>query len=355
MVGLKFMICGFAIILIVVILACVLIVDLCENTWYDDAHEDEAEERYSLYVTKVEREMSANAKEHAKRESYNKCVNHSVIVNSIVSRYMSKINDYLTKYELKQFERFYTVYCKELANTLDSIDKCVSTSLYSNLVCKTRDTYGSIFSKMLADIETFIENNSVSVTDIEGIKNFAKINGDFDENYKAETASKSVSDTDTILTSTTSAVENKVNYADALNRAYKKVSQYKKENAQLAKELENCRAEAKKHCAKNMDNTDAAEAKLKSDLEQLNEAIYYQELAGRNGATNDDTLKLMRETRHEIIKYVADYGLEHYNDDDIYCWGIPIDDYLKIWKTEIDYAHNYMYSDESDGIVYESL
>lgn len=69
------------------------------------------------------------------------------------------------------------------------------------------------------------------------------------------------------------------------------------ENTQLTKELEKCRAEAKKHCEKRY-NVDVAQAKLKSDLEQLNEAIYYQELAGRNGATNDNTLKLMRETRH---------------------------------------------------------
>lgn len=319
MVGLKFMICGFAIILIVVILACVLIVDLCENTWYDDVHEDEAEERYSLYVTKVEREMSANAKEHAKRESYNKCVNHSVIVNSIVSRYMSKINDYLTKYELKQFERFYTVYCKELANTLDSIDKCVSTSLYSNLVCKTRDTYGSIFSKMLADIETFIKNNSVSVTDIEGIKNFAKINGDFDENYKAETASKSVSDTDTILTSTTSAVENKVNYADALNRAYEKVSQYKKENAQLAKELEKCRTEAKRRIRE-------------GDLARIDGIIDCRERSGRN----DAALKLMRKTRDEIAGNAyrnSDFAYRLYANDALVDAGSWVTDY------------NYDYSD----------
>nr|DAH42291.1 MAG TPA: hypothetical protein [Caudoviricetes sp.] len=335
MVGLKFMICGFAIFLIVVILACVLIADLCENTWYDDAHEDEAEERYSLYVTKVEREMSANAKEHAKRESYNKCVNHSVIVNSIVSRYMSKINDYLTKYELKQFERFYTVYCKELANTLDSIDKCVSTSLYSNLVCKTRDTYGSIFSKMLADIETFIKNNSVSVTDIEGIKNFAKINGDFDENYKAEMVDNSVSDTSTILTSTTSAVENSAkNYANALTHAYEKVSQYKEENEQLTKELEKCRAEAKKH----IDTTNSAD-KLKSDLAKIDKVISCQKRAG----SNDSTLELMRTVRRQIAETDILYGKDNYTDYKLYCWGIPIEDYLNVWEAEFDYPHDYFY------------
>lgn len=255
-----------------------------------------------------------------------------IISSDNVSNSMHKIDEYLTSYKLEQFNRFYTVYCKELSDILKKIKDCRCSSLYYSLVTETRTTYGSIFSKMLTDVEAFIKNNSASVTDIEGIKNFAKINGDFDENYKAEAVSKPIDDADMVLTPITSAVE----------------------NTRLTKELEKCRAEAKKHCKKRY-NVDVAQAKLKSDLEQLNEAIYYQELAGRNGATNDNTLKLMRETRHEIIKYVADYGLEHYNDYDLYCWGIPIDDYLKIWKTEIDYAHNYMYSDESDGIVYESL
>ena len=326
-----------------------IITDSVKSSWYDDARDSDYAPEKKRPINHIDKELDD------KRVDYLLCMRDIGIISSDnVSNSMQKIDEYLTSYKLEQFNRFYTVYCRELSDVLKKIKDCKCSSLYYSLVTETRTTYGSIFSKMLADVEAFIKNNSSSVTDIEGIKNFAKINGDFDENYKAETASKSVSDTDTILTSTTSAVENKVNYADALNRAYEKVSQYKKENAQLAKELENCRAEAKKHCAKNMDNADAAEAKLRSDLEQLNEAIYYQELAGRNGATNDDTLKLMRETRHEIIKYVADWGIEHYNDHDLYCWGIPIDDYLKNWKAELDYAHN-MYSDELDGIVYESL
>lgn len=335
MVSLKFMICGFAIFLIVVIVACIVIADLCRNIWYDDTHENEAKERYSLYVAKVEREMNANAKERAKYKSYNKCVKHSIIVNSIVSRYMSKINDYLTEYELKQFERFYTVYCKELANTLDSIDKCVLTSLYGDLVCKTRDTYGSIFSKMLADIEVTIKNSTTSDTDIEGIKNFAKINGDFDENYRTETAGTSIGDADATLTPTTSAVGNMAeNYATFLARAHEEVSQCKKENAQLAKELEKCREEAKKH----IDTTNSAD-KLKSDLARINEVISYQERAGRN----DSTLELMRTVRHQIAETGILHGKDHYTDYKLYCWGIPIEDYLNDWEAEFDYTHDYFY------------
>lgn len=335
MVGLKFMICGFAIFLIVVIVTYIVITDLCRNIWYDDTHEDEAKERYSLYVTKVEREMNANAKECAKRESYNKCVNHSIIVNSIVSRYMSKINDYLTKYELKQFERFYTVYCKELANTLDSIDKCVSTSLYGDLVCKTRDTYGSIFSKMLADIEVTIKNSTTSDTDIEGIKNFAKINGDFDENYRTETTGTSIGDADTTITPVTLAVGNMAeSYAASLARAHKEVSQCKKENAWLAKELEKCREEAKKH----IDTINSAD-KLKSDLARIDEVISCQERAGRN----DSTLELMRKIRCQIAETGILHGKDHYTDYKLYYWGIPIEDYLIDWEAEFDYTHDYTY------------
>lgn len=278
---------------------------------------------------------------HDKRRYYVFCIkNRPVVDGDKIYHYLRKIDEYLTSYNLEQFDRFYTVYCKELCDTLKKIDECKYASLYYDLVMETRKTYGSIFSKMLTDIEATIKNSTTSDTDIEGIKNFAKINGDFDENYKTETVSNPIDDTDTILTSATSAVENSVkNYANALARAYEEVSQCKKENAQLAKELEKCRAEAKKHRAKNMDNADAAEEKLKSDMKRLNEVIYCQERAGCNGAT----LELMRKTRHEITEYVANYGLEHYNDYELYCWGIPIDDYLKNWEAEFDYTHDYMY------------
>lgn len=321
-----------SIIIFVAPILMVIIVDKIEKRKSSSLYDDDVK-NFGYACEKKKRANKTDKDLHDKRRYYVFCIkNRPVVDGDKIYHYLRKIDEYLTSYNLEQFDRFYTVYCKELCDTLKKIDECKYASLYYDLVMETRKTYGSIFSKMLTDIEATIKNSTTFDTDIEGIKNFAKINGDFDENYKAEAVSKPIDDADMVLTSITSAVE----------------------NTRLTKELEKCRAEAKKHCKKRY-NVDVAQAKLKSDLEQLNEAIYYQELAGRNGATNDNTLKLMRETRHEIIKYVADYGLEHYNDYDLYCWGIPIDDYLKIWKTEIDYAHNYMYSDESDGIVYESL
>ena len=186
---------------------------------------------------------------HDKRRYYIFCIkDKSVVDGDKIYHYLRKIDEYLTSYNLEQFDRFYTVYCKELYNTLMNISKCKYAALYYDLVMETRKTYGSIFSKILTDIETTIKNDTTSDTDIEGIKNFAKINGDFDENYKAETVDNSVRDTSVILTSTTSVAENIVkNYANALTHAYEKVSQYKEENEQLTKELEKYRAEAKKH------------------------------------------------------------------------------------------------------------
>lgn len=155
---------------------------------------------------------------HDKRRYYVFCIkDKSVVDGDKIYHYLRKIDEYLTSYNFEQFDRFYTVYCKELCNTLKKIGECKCTSLYYDLVTETRKTYGSIFSKILTDIETTIKNDTTSDTDIEGIKNFAKINGDFDENYKAETADNSVRDTSVILTSTTSVAENSVkNYANAL-------------------------------------------------------------------------------------------------------------------------------------------
>lgn len=298
------LVCVMAIVFVAGMLVAI-ITDTVKSCWYDDVRDLDDMLENKMAINRTDKESDN------KRADYLFCIrNINIIGSDDVLNSMCKIDKYLTLYKLEQFNRFYTVYCKELSDILKAIKDCKCSSLCYNLVVETKATYGSIFSKMLADVEVFIKNNSASVTDIEGIKNFAKINGDFDENYKAEAVSKPVSDTDVILTSTTSAVENKVNYADALNRAYEKVSQYKKENAQLAKELENCRVEAKKHRAKNMDYADVTEAKRRRDLERLN-------------------------------------GL--------YCWGIPANEYFKNWESEFDYTHDYAYYDRLDGIRYESL
>lgn len=314
-----------AIIFIIVIpflsLALFTALDGTKSSWYDDAKESDYIPEKKKLINQIDKEP------HDKRADYLFCVrNANVIGSDNISTYMRKIDEYLTSYKLEQFDRFYTVYCKELSDILKKIKNCKCSSLYYSLVTETRTTYGSIFSKMLTDIEAFIKNNSASVTDIEGIKNFAKINGDFDENYKAEAVSKPVSDADTTLTSTTSAVENKVNYADALTRAYEKVSQYKKENARLAKELEKCRAEAKKRTRED-------------DLARIDRIIDCREQSGRN----DAALKLMRKTRDEIARNAyrnSDLAYRLYANDGLIGAGG--------WATDYgyDYSDSYFLYDE---------
>lgn len=307
-----------------------IITDSVKSSWYDDARDSDYTPEKKRPINHIDKELDD------KRVDYLLCMRDIGIISSDnVSNSMRKIDEYLTSYKLEQFDRFYTVYCKELSDILKAIKDCKCSSLCYSLVVETRATYGGIFSKMLADVETFIKNNSASVTDIEGIKNFAKINGDFDENYKAETVDNSVSDTSTILTSTTSAVKNSAkNYANALTHAYEKVSQYKEENEQLTKELEKCRAEAKKH----IDTTNSAD-KLKSDLARIDEVISCQKRAGRN----DSTLELMRTVRRQIAETGILHGKDNYTDYKLYCWGIPIEDYLNVWEVEFDYTHDYFY------------
>ena len=323
------------IIIFVAPILAVIIVDKLDERESSSLYDDDVK-NFGYGCEKKKRTNQIDNDSHDKRRYYIFCIkDKSVVDGDKMYRYLRKIDEYLTSYNLEQFDRFYTVYCKELYNTLMNISKCKYAALYYDLVMETRKTYGSIFSKILTDVETAIKNDTTSDTDIEGIKNFAKINGDFDENYKAETVDNSVGDISVILTSTTSAVENSAkNYTNALTHAYEKVSQYKEENEQLTKELEKCRAEAKKH----IDKTNSAD-KLKSDLARINKIISCQERAGRN----DGTLELMRKARHEIIETGIRYGEDHYTDYKIYCWDIPIEDYLTDWEEEFDYTHDYTY------------
>ena len=325
-----YMIIGFLCILVTAVFGVCAIYYLASSIFNDELEHE---------VDKTDEQIATDAtpsKHFDKRCYYAFCIKDRYVIDGDrIYHYLRKIDEYLTSYDLEQFDRFYTVYCKELYNTLKKISKCKCTSLYYDLVMETRKTYGSIFSKMLSDIETTIKNDTTSDTDIEGIKNFAKINGDFDENYKAETVDNSASDTSAILTSTISAVENSTkNYANALTHAYEKVRQYKEENEQLTKELEKCRAEAKKH----IDTTNSAD-KLKTDLARIDEVISCQERAGRN----DSTLELMRTVRRQIAETGILHGKDNYTDYKLYCWGIPIEDYLNVWKAELDYTHDYFY------------
>ena len=56
---------------------------------------------------------------HDKRRYYVFCIkDKSVVDGDKIYHYLCKIDEYLTSYNFEQFDRFYTVYCKELCNTL---------------------------------------------------------------------------------------------------------------------------------------------------------------------------------------------------------------------------------------------
>ena len=56
---------------------------------------------------------------HDKRRYYVFCIkDKSVVDGDKIYHYLLKIDEYLTSYNFEQFDRFYTVYCKELCNTL---------------------------------------------------------------------------------------------------------------------------------------------------------------------------------------------------------------------------------------------
>lgn len=261
----------------------------------------------SCLINKIDKES------HDKRRFYLSCVKDSIISDSKISYYMSKIDEYLTAYNIEQFDRFYTVYCKELADTIKSINHCKIPTMRESLVNQARCTYGGIFLKMFTEIEAFIKSNTTTDSDIDGIRNFAKINGDFDENYKADATS----------TSPTSEVENRAkNYASALARAYEEVSQYKKENARLTEELKKCKAEAEKYT--NKDNLARVEIDCGDLLYNVDDMYVLM----------DRVAETVRKSNHNSLAYK------------LYCNDTLFGAYSGVWKTNFDYDRNYMYYGE---------
>ena len=258
-------------------------------------------------VNKIDKES------YDKRRFYLLCVKDSIVSDSKMSYYMSKIDEYLTAYNIEQFDRFYTVYCKEFADTIKSINRCKIPTMRESLVNQARCTYGGIFLKMFTEIEAFIKSNTTTDSDIDGIRNFAKINGDFDEGYKADIAH----------TSTTSEVDNRLEkYMDALVCANEKVRQYEKENAQLAENVKRL-TEALRKCRTKAENIHTVEI-------DCGELPY-----------NVDTV-------YELMSRVAETARKSNNSLEyrLYCNNTSIDAYAGDLKMSFDCDRSYMYYGE---------
>ena len=156
-----------SIIIFVAPILTVIIVDKIEKRKSSSLYDDDVKNfGYACERKKLSDQIYKES--HDKRRYYIFCIkDRSVVDGDKIYHYLRKIDEYLTSYNLEQFDRFYTVYCKELYNTLMNISKCKYAALYYDLVMETRKTYGSIFSKILTDVETAIKNGTTSDTDIE--------------------------------------------------------------------------------------------------------------------------------------------------------------------------------------------
>lgn len=95
---------------------------------------------------------------------------------------MFKIHRAILDAKTEKYDRFYTVYCKEISDAYDSAKNMIAPKSKSEALRKISETYNVIFDTMLANITKEVERKNDISADIEGVKNFAELNGDYDVN-----------------------------------------------------------------------------------------------------------------------------------------------------------------------------
>lgn len=93
---------------------------------------------------------------------------------------MFKIHRAILDTKTEKYDRFYTVYCKEISDSYDSAKNMPTMKSKSEALHKISKTYNVIFDTMLANITKEVERKNDISADIEGVKNFAELNGDYD-------------------------------------------------------------------------------------------------------------------------------------------------------------------------------
>ena len=99
-----------------------------------------------------------------------------------LSTTMFRVHRVIRDSKTEKYDRFYTVYCREISNSYDSAINMTSSKAKDEALHKISETYNIIFNTMLTDITKNIESENDISTDVEGVKNFAKLNGDYDTN-----------------------------------------------------------------------------------------------------------------------------------------------------------------------------
>lgn len=95
---------------------------------------------------------------------------------------MFKIHRAILDAKTEKYDRFYTVYCKEISDAYDSAKNMIAPKSKNEALHKISETYNVIFDTMLANITKEVARKDDISTDIEGVRNFAELNGDYDVN-----------------------------------------------------------------------------------------------------------------------------------------------------------------------------
>lgn len=106
------------ILMFVVPILTVIIVDKIDKRKLSSLYDDDVK-NFGNVCERKNRTNKIDKDLHNKRRYYVFCIkDKSVVDGDKIYHYLRKIDEYLTSYNFEQFDRFYTVYCKELCNTL---------------------------------------------------------------------------------------------------------------------------------------------------------------------------------------------------------------------------------------------
>lgn len=135
---------------------------------------------------------------HAKTDWYHIAYKKVRYFDYNMAKTMFKIHRAILDAKTEKYDRFYTVYCKEISNAYDFVKGVSTTESKSEALHKISETYNVIFDTMLANIIEEIGRRNDIGTDIEGVKNFAELNGDYDVSKVQKTEPKQKSKKKTV-------------------------------------------------------------------------------------------------------------------------------------------------------------
>lgn len=147
--------------------------------------------KYYRYNSK-EVEESTNDIIHARTDWYHIAFGKVRSFDYNMSTTMFKIHHLICASKTENYDRFYTVYCKEICNAYDSANEMATPKSKSEALHKISETYNVIFDTMLVNITKYVDGKSDISAEVDGVKNFAELNGDYNPNKEQESKKKSI-------------------------------------------------------------------------------------------------------------------------------------------------------------------